>query len=90
MELSKTIGSMAVVLGVVVAAGFAVGEDNIPAPTPKTTTLQHKVDAREAQRRVAVEEQQKRKEHFERVCGKPMKTEIDRQACRAAYKALAL
>ena len=33
MDLARAMGSTAVVLGVVVAAGFAVGESNIPAPT---------------------------------------------------------
>ena len=75
MELSKTIASMAVVLGVVVAAGFAVGENNAPAPT-KT------VDKKQ------LDEQQKRREHFERACNKPLNTENDKQICRAAYRAL--
>ena len=75
MDLSRTIASMAVVLGVVVAAGFAVGENNAPAPT-KT------VDKKQ------LDEQQKRREHFERACNKPLKTESEREICRAAYRAL--
>ena len=70
MELSRTIASMAVVLGVVLAAGFAVGEDK--------TVAEKKV----------TEEQQKKREHFERVCNKPLKTDNDRALCRAAYRAL--
>ena len=86
MELSKTIATVAVVLAVVLAAAYAVGEEVEPAP--KVLTAQQKVDQREAQRRVSLEEQQKRKEHFERSCNKPLKTSIDYDLCRAAYKAL--
>ena len=78
MELSKTIGTMAVVLAVVLAAGYAVGEDNVPAPTRTKTALEKK----------ALEEQQKRRDHFERMCNKPLKTDVERQTCRAAYRAL--
>ena len=85
MELSKSIGAVAVVLGVVLSAGFAVGEDGAAA---SKQTMQMKVDEREAQRRVAMEEQQKRKDAFERACNKPMKSEMDRDLCRIAYKRL--
>ena len=70
MELSKTIASIAVVLGVVVAGGFAAGED------------------RTAAEKKGVEEQEKRRAHFERACNKPLKTENDKALCRAAYRAL--
>ena len=86
MELSRTIGTMAVVLGVVLAAGFAVGEDGANAPTKQTGQM--KVDEREAQRRAALEEQQKRKDAFERACNKPLKSDMDFDLCRAAYKRL--
>ena len=93
MELSKTIGMMAVVLGVVLAAGFAVGEDGAQnaaqnAAKPAATTGRIKVEEREAQRRAALEEQQKRKDAFERACNKPLKSDSDFDRCRAAYKAL--
>jgi hypothetical protein len=86
MELSKTVGSMAIVLGVVLSAGFAVGED-APVAAPKQT-MQTKVEEREAQRRAALEEQQKRKDAFERACNKPLKSDTDRDLCRTAYKRL--
>jgi hypothetical protein len=70
MELSRTIASMAVVLGVVLAAGYAEGEDR--------TVAEKKV----------VDDQQKRREHFERACNKPLKTDNDKALCRAAYRAL--
>jgi hypothetical protein len=52
--------------------------------------MQMKVDEREAQRRAALEEQQRRKDAFERACNKPMKSDTDRDLCRVAYKRLDL
>ena len=103
MELSRTIGTVAVVLAVVLAAGYAVGEDGGPAKQAAFTQIQvqaapaqgtpaktgqAKVEEREAQRRVALEEQQRRKDAFERACNKPMKTDMDFDLCRNAYKRL--
>lgn len=86
MELSKTVGSMAIVLGVVLSAGFAAGEDSATGASKQT--MQMKVEEREAQRRAALEEQQKRKDAFERACNKPMRSDTDRDLCRVAYKRL--
>ena len=95
MELSRTIGTVAVVLGVVLAAGFAVGEDGAPArqlaqatQAEATKTGQMKIEEREALRRAALEEQQKRKDAFERACNKPLKSDMDFDLCRTAYKRL--
>ena len=87
MQLSLTIGSMAVALGVVLAGGYAVGEDGVQAPSTKVT-IQKRVDEREAQRRAAVEEQQRRKNAFDRACNKPLRTDTDLDLCRVAYKRL--
>ena len=86
MELSKTIGTVAVVLAVVLAAGYAVGEDGAAGASKQT--MQMKVEEREVQRRAALEEQQRRKDAFERACNKPMKSDMDRDLCRVAYKRL--
>jgi hypothetical protein len=104
MELSKTIGTVAVVLAVVLVAGYAIGEEGVPGrtdATPRPTLLaqaspepvpaktgQMKVEEREAQRRVALEEQQRRRDAFDRACNKPMKTDVDLDLCRTAYKRL--
>jgi len=88
MGLSTTIASIAVVLAVILAAGHAYGE--AVAPAVGKPTAQEKVVEREAQRRAAVEEQQKRKDAFERACNKPMKSDSDFDLCRAAYKRLQL
>jgi len=69
MKLSTAIASMAVVLGVILAAGYANGEAPASSAGATQPTAQEKVEAREAQRRAAVEEQQKRKEREERVIG---------------------
>jgi hypothetical protein len=85
MGLSTTIASMAVVLALILAAGHAYSDTVSQSGTP---TAQEKVVEREAQRRTAVEEQQKRKEAYERACNKPMKSDSDLDLCRAAYKRL--
>jgi hypothetical protein len=90
MKLSTAIASMAVVLGVILAAGYASGEAQTPAAGATKPTAQEKVEVREAQRRAAVEEQQRRKEAFDRACNKPMKTEAEFDLCRTAYKRLHL
>jgi hypothetical protein len=87
MQLSMTIGAMAVVLGVVLAGGYAIGEDGSQPVAPKLT-IQKKVEDREAQRRAAVEEQQRRKDAFERACGKTLKSDAELEVCRTAYKRL--
>ena len=84
MELSRTIASMAIVLGVLLAAGYAFGEG---APA-QGATAPGKEAEREAARRVALAEQQKRKETYERACNRPLKTEMDWDLCRTAYKRL--
>jgi len=75
MQLSTAIATMAILLGAIVVA---------PA-IPQTQ--QEKIDAREAARRTAVEEQRKRKEAFQRACSNP-RTEAELDTCRAAYKRL--
>lgn len=87
MELSRTVASIAVVLGIILAAGHAFGDAASQSSAAKQT-MQQKVDEREAQRRAEVEEQRKRKEEFARACNKPRKTEAELEQCRAAYKRL--
>src|SRR5688500_5766526 len=86
MELSKTIGMVAVVLAVLLAAGYAVGEDGAAGASKQT--MQMKVEEREAQRRAALEEQQRRKDAFERACNRQLKSSMDFDLCRTAYKRL--
>jgi hypothetical protein len=88
MGLSTTIASIAVVLAVILAAGHAYSDT--VSQTMAKPTAQEKVVEREAQRRAAVEEQQKRKDAYERACNKPMKSDSDLDLCRAAYKRLQL
>ena len=88
MDLSTTIASIAVVLAVILAAGHAYGEEI--APVVGKPTAQEKVTEREAQRRAAVQEQQKRKDAFDRACSRPMKSDSDFELCKSAYKKLHL
>lgn len=87
MELSRTIAWMAIALAVILAAGYAQGEAGQPA-APKKNTAQEQVEAREAQRRSAVEEHKRRKDAYERACSKPKKSQAELDQCRAAYKRL--
>ena len=92
MDLAKIVGSMAVALGVVVAAGHAAGEEDkdlqAPPAAPKPT-VQKKIEDREAQRRLEMAEQQKRKEEFSRRCSSSaLKSEQEAQFCRVAYRKL--
>jgi hypothetical protein len=88
MELSRAIASMAIVLGVVLAAAYAFGEENVPVPATKQTA-QDKVAEREAQRREAMKQQQARKDDFARRCtSKAVKTNAEMEYCREAYRKL--
>jgi hypothetical protein len=87
MQLSTTIASTAVVIGLVVSAGYAKGEGAAAGATAQT--WQAKVEAREAQRRVALEDHKKRKEDFAKRCAtsQPM-TPAQLEDCKAAYRKL--
>ena len=84
MQASTIVGTLALILALVLVAGYASG-DELPA-LPEIKTIQKKVDEREAQRRAAVAEQQKRKDEFARRCSKPVKTAEELQECRAVYR----
>ena len=76
---------MALVLAGVLATGHAFGQDIVSPPLP---TAQEKLDQREALRRAAVADQQKRKDEFSRNCLKPALSEVQLEACRVAYRKL--
>jgi hypothetical protein len=79
---------MAIVLGVVLAAAYAFGEETVPVPATKQTG-QDKVAEREAQRRAAMKQQQERKDEFARRCSsKTVKSEAELDYCREAYRKL--
>jgi hypothetical protein len=88
MNLSTTIATVAVVLGVILTAGYANGDAAEPAAGATKPTAQDKVQEREALRRAAVAEQQRRKDAYERACNKTLRTDTDRDLCRTAYKRL--
>lgn len=84
MQASTIVGTLALILALVLVAGYARSDE--PSPLPEVKTMQKKVDEREAQRRAAVAEQQKRKDEFARRCSKPVKTAEELLECRAVYR----
>ena len=87
MQASTVVGTLALILAAVLVAGYTYGDDSSLAAEPKTT-MQKKVDEREAARRAAVAEQEKRKLEYERRCAKPDKTADELAACRTLYRQL--
>jgi hypothetical protein len=85
MQLSTVVASAALVLAAALAVGHALGQDIPPQSEPKVT-MQKKVDEREAQRRAAAADHQKRKEEFARRCTKPVKTPYELEECRSVYR----
>jgi hypothetical protein len=85
VNTSIVVGSIALVLAGVIASGQAFGQEVITVPLP---TAQEKVVQREALRRAALQEHQKRKEDFARNCIKPDLSDKQLDACRAAYRKL--
>ena len=84
MQASTIVGTLALILALVLIAGYARSDES-PA-LPEIKTIQKKVDEREAQRRAAVAEQEKRKQEFARRCSKSVKTAEELQECRAVYR----
>ena len=79
MDLSKTVAVIALCLGAMLITGYARGVEK---------EIQDRAAAREAQRRVALAEHQKRKDDFVRLCAKPLMSRSELEACRAAYRRL--
>lgn len=85
MNTSIVVGSVALALAGVIASGQAFGQESVIAPLP---TAQEKVIQREALRRAALMDHQKRKDDFARNCIKPDLSDKQLDACRAAYRKL--
>ena len=91
MQLSNVVASVALVLAAALAVGHVLGQDipprsESPVDPKQPVTMQKKVDEREAQRRAAAADHQKRKEEFARRCMKPVKTQYELDECRAVYR----
>lgn len=88
MQLSTTVATSAVLLGLLLIAQYARGEAK-SQPAPSFMTVQSKIEQREAQRRIALDEHRKRKEEFAKRCGgsEPM-SPAQLEQCRAAYRKL--
>jgi len=86
MELSKVVASLAIILGAMLAGGYARGDG--PSGPVFKETVQDKLLAREAMRRAALAEHHRRKEDVARLCNRPLMSPADLEACRAAYRKL--
>jgi uncharacterized membrane protein len=87
VNTSIIVGAIALFLAGVLATGHAFGQESTQPPAVRVTA-QEKLEQREALRRAAVAEQQKRKDDFARNCIKPGLSESQLEACRAAYRRL--
>jgi hypothetical protein len=87
VNTSIIIGAIALVLAGLLATGHAFGQESTQ-PSPFRETAHERLEQREAARRAAVTEQQKRKDEFARNCIKPGLTEPQPEACRSAYRRL--
>ena len=87
MQLSTAIGTLALLLAAALVAGHALGEDALP-PASTPTTIQKRVDEREAQRRAAAAVQQRKKDEFARRCSKPLKTPAELEECKQVYRSM--
>jgi len=86
MELSKVVASLALILAVTLATGYARGQ-GLSGPAVRETA-QDKLVAREAMQRAALAEHHRRKEDVVRLCNRPLNSPADLEACRAAYRRL--
>ena len=88
MQASTVVSTLALILAAALVAGYTYGDDtSSTSPEPKIT-MQKKVDEREAARRAAAAEHQKRKAEYQRRCAKPVKTAEELAECRTAYRQL--
>ena len=71
-------------LAAALAAGHVLGQDTPPQSEPKA--MHKKVEEREAQRRAAAVDQQKKRDEFARRCSKPLKTPHELEECRVVYR----
>ena len=84
MELSKVVASLALILGVLLATGYARAD----AVSGVKQTGQERLVAREAMQRAALAEHHRRKEDVVRLCNRPLFRPAELEACRAAYRKL--
>jgi len=86
MDLSKVVASLALLLAAMLAIGYARSE-GASAPVVRET-VQDRLLAREARRRAALAEHDRRKEDVARLCHRPLNSRAALEACRTAYRRL--
>jgi len=80
MDLSTTIASTAIVLAVILTAGYAFGEAASEPTQEQRIEAQHNT--------AAVEQQEERTIAYQGDCETPKSTNEEHQACRDAYRPL--
>ena len=88
MQASTAVGTIALVLAAALAIGRAFGDDAPTPPSSEPKTMQKRIDEREAQRRAAALAHEKRKEDFARRCSKPVKSPLELEECKSAYRGM--
>ena len=93
MDLSKTVAAMALLLAGILIGGYSRAYGQTAGQTAGQVTAAQETAprtsaAREAARQMALAEHQRRKQDFARLCAKPLKTNTEMDACRAAYQRL--
>ena len=86
MELSKVVATLAILLGVMLAGGYARGAG--PGAQAVKDPMQDRLRAREAMQRAALAEHHRRKEDVVRLCNRPLTSPAVLEAFRAAYRRL--
>ena len=94
MQLSTAVASLALVLAAALATGHALSQDG-PSPYPSgpstaqaPKTAHAKAEEREALRRAAAVDHQKKMDYITRHCSKPYKSQAEMDECRAYYRSL--
>jgi hypothetical protein len=92
MDLSKVIAAVALALAAVLVSEYSRAAEKVVAQQPVKTQqplqARETVEAREAARRLALVDHQRRKDNVVRLCGKPLMTQAELEACRVAYRRL--
>jgi hypothetical protein len=85
MELSRIVGSLALLLAAVVVTGYAVGQDS---PPTAQETAQAELEKKKAQHSAAMVEQKRHNADFVQRCSNRGMSHAELEACRAAYQRL--
>jgi hypothetical protein len=86
MDLSKVIAAVALALAAVLVSEYSRAAEKLVVQQP--LQARETTEAREAARRLAFADHQRRKDNVVRLCNKPLRTQAELEACRVAYRRL--